>query len=239
MKIMLRSILLVSCLLMFGCSSNKVSSEKADSLNTSGISQSLLNWNKRQKITLLPHQLLPIDYLEKHPDIKGLMVYHYLGTGKTYLALGFAERNPGKKIILLVPRFLRGHWLKNIKSYGVKDPSRYTVISHRDAGKIESSDLSKSIVIIDESHRLINKLNSLDPNIADRFSKVYLNIRNAKRILSLSGTPLFGDITDIAYQINLVSGKELIPFNKEEFRVKFMKINHHKSAAIGHFAESK
>ena len=185
----------------------------------SNINNELLAWNKKQKINLLPHQLIPINYLEQNPNVKGLMVFHYLGTGKTYLALGFAERNPSRKIILFVPRFLKGHWLKNMKSYGVKNPKRYQIFTHREGAQLAKEDLKNAVVIIDESHRIIKKLESADPKVADVYSKVYLKIQNSHRILSLSGTPIFGDITDVAYQINLVSGKELLPFNKEDFEL--------------------
>lgn len=236
---MMRKFLLLTVFaVLSGCSSLE-DDKPSKASSVKNINQGLLNWNSRQKITLLPHQLIPINYLENNPQIKGLLVYHYLGTGKTYLSLGFAERNPGRKVILFVPRFLKGHWLKNMKSYGVHDPSRYEIVTHKEGDKLANRDLSKAIVIVDESHRIIRKLESSDPRVADTYSKVYLNIQKSHRVLSLSGTPIFGDITDVAYQINLVAGKELIPFNKEEFRVNFMDINQHKSAAIGYYAESK
>ena len=125
-----RLLLIVFTIFSFGCSNQANFSPDEVSSNSNDISSDLLRWNKRQKITLLPHQLIPINYLEKNSDIKGLLVYHYLGTGKTYLALGFAERNQSKKIVVLAPRFLKGHWLKNMRSYGVKNPSRYKIVTH-------------------------------------------------------------------------------------------------------------
>jgi len=83
------------------------------------ISNELQEWNKNQKIKLLPHQLVPIDYLEKNKNIKGLLLYHYLGTGKTYIALGFAKRHPNQKIVVFAPRFLQSHWLEHMKAYGI------------------------------------------------------------------------------------------------------------------------
>ena len=89
---------------------------------------------KRQagKITLLPHQYYPIDYLLKHPKQKGLLINHYLGTGKTFLGLGFAEKMLAKnnglnnhKIILIVPRFLKSNWVTQMRQFGVKDKSKY------------------------------------------------------------------------------------------------------------------
>lgn len=35
------------------------------------------------KISLLPHQLAPVQYLKNNPGIRGLLINHYMGTGKT------------------------------------------------------------------------------------------------------------------------------------------------------------
>src|SRR5437762_2733650 len=51
-------------------------------------------------IKLLNHQLVPIDYMLKNPDIKGLLVNHYMGTGKTSLGIGFAESFPEHPVII-------------------------------------------------------------------------------------------------------------------------------------------
>ncbi len=202
------------------------------------ISKELADWNNSQKIKLLPHQLVPINYLEKHPEQHGLLIYHEVGTGKTYLGIAFAERNLKKRVIILVPRFLRGHWSKNIKNYGVKDLSRYEIISHTNASKLTNQDLSNTIIIIDESHRIISKIRSSDPVETNLYSKLYLNMKKANRVLSLTATPIFSDLTDLAYQINLVSGKSTIPFNSAKFREHLTKIKQNKSALVGHFAES-
>lgn len=230
---------------LIGCSTKGSSSETKDkatevkSVKNQSFSENIISWNSQQKINLLSHQLLPIDYLEKNNDTKGLVVFHYLGTGKTYLALGFAERYPSKNVVLFVPRFLQSHWQKNIVSYGVKNPSRYRVVSHSNPSELVAADLRNSILIIDESHKIINNLNSSDPKISELYSKLYLNLRSANRILSLTGTPIYGDISDIAYQINLVSDKEIIPFNRNELRRKFTKINKNESFFRGHLVESQ
>jgi superfamily II DNA or RNA helicase len=121
--------------------------------------------------------------LKKNKDVKGLLVFHYLGTGKTFLSIGFAERNPTKKIVLIVPRFLMGHWKKNMSIYGVKDPSRYKIVSHSSPEEILKLDLKNSIVIVDESHRLINKINENNPTISNTYAQLYLKIRSAYKVL--------------------------------------------------------
>ncbi len=233
-----KNVLVMSCLLMF---QTKVASNTGATKNNkppSSISENLLNWNNHQKIKLLSHQLIPINYLEKHPKIKGLLIYHYLGTGKTFLAIGYAERNPNKKIVIFAPRFLKYHWLNSIKKYGVKNPNRYKIVTHKKAGELININLSSTITIIDESHKILAKLTSSDPKIADLHSRVYLNIQKSYRILSLTGTPIFKDITDLSYQVNLVAGKIVMPYNEQDFKVHFMEIDHNKSALVGHIAES-
>lgn len=210
----------------------------AFAINQEEIGADLINWNKKQKINLLDHQLKPIDYLEKNPDVKGLLINHYLGTGKTYLAIGFAERNPFKNIVILAPSFLISHWQKNINSYGVTNNSRYKLISHEDPSEILSLNLENTILIIDESHRLINKISSPQPSVAELYSKLYLMIRKSNRILSLTGTPIYGNPVDLSYQINLVSGKDILTFNISNFRQEFTKISNPKSFVRGNFAES-
>ena len=207
--------------------------------NNSSISSDLINWNQNRKIPLLDHQLIPIDYLEKHNDIKGLLVYHYLGTGKTFLSLGLAERHQAKNVVILVPHFLVSHWQKNIDVYAVQNRHRYKIVTHENPEALISSDLTNSILIIDESHRLINKLSSANYSDAELYSKLYLNLRNAYKILSLTGTPIHGDIIDAAYQINLVSGKDLLPFNSTQFRKDFSLVSQGKAMIRGHIVESQ
>jgi len=72
--------------------------------------ENLPNIKSRNGITLLPHQVRPIYFLRKHPKQKGLLINHYLGTGKTYLSLGFAEQFQNKKVVVLLPRFLKSNW---------------------------------------------------------------------------------------------------------------------------------
>src|SRR4051794_23321061 len=100
------------CLLLTGCKLPHNNTAPQDASPRQTISAALTRWNQQRPICLQKHQLIPIDYLEKNPNIKGLIVNHYLGTGKTFLAIGFAERNPGRLVMILGPKFLHCHWLE-------------------------------------------------------------------------------------------------------------------------------
>jgi len=191
------------------------------------------------KITLLEHQLVPIDYLHKNPDIRGILVNHYMGTGKTYLGIGMAESFPGHPVLILAPRFLESHWLNEIELYGVSDPKRYKFVSYDDAPKkLISGDFSNHILLADEVHNLVKHMRSSDSESNALYTQVYMNLRNAYKILGLTGTPLYGDESDVAFVMNFVSGENLMPFNQESFRLAYTKIIPDRQFFRGFFTES-
>lgn len=191
------------------------------------------------KIQLLPHQLYPIQYLQKHEEQKGLLINHYMGTGKTFLAIGAGEAFSKYKVIIIAPRFLEGHWHQQLLNYGVKDMSRYKFVSYHDAPReLLKRDLRSSIVIMDECHNLVQLLRSVNPQQAKAYSDLYAHLQTSHKIVGLSGTLIYGEIRDIAYLINLVSGSELLPYNAEQFRLQYTNVNGWRSFFRGYMSES-
>lgn len=188
---------------------------------------------------LLDHQLVPIDYLHKHPEIKGLLVNHYMGTGKTFLGIAFAQSYSDRPVIILAPKFLESHWYNELKSFGVTDLDRFTFVSYEAAGqKLADVDLSRHIILADEAHNLIRFMRGISEESNTQYAKVYSNIRKAYKILALTGTPIYQDESDIAFLINLVSGQDVMPFNQESFRLEYTKIMPVRQFFRGYFTES-
>jgi Helicase conserved C-terminal domain len=73
---------------------------------------------------------------------------------------------------------------------------------------------------------------------ANLYSSIYFNLQKSYRTLSLTGTPIYNDIFDLLYQINLVAGKTIVPFNHEVFRLAFTKIDKPRAYWRGHLLES-
>lgn len=193
----------------------------------------------RPPITLLPHQKFPTKYLLEHPEVKGLLVNHFMGTGKTFLALGAAEELKYPKVLILGPRFLQAHWLKEMTVFKIKDPQRYEYISYEDAPeKIGNRDLSQTLLILDEGHNLIRYFKSTDLNRNRIYSDLYVRLRSAGRILVLTGTPIFNNEHDVAYILNLVSGKDIFPFNEQQFLIEYTRILRGRSLWRGYITES-
>ena len=82
-----------------------------------------------EAITLMPHQQEVINYLNDNQDIKGILINHYMGTGKTYLALGFAEFNNNDQVVILAPSYLRNNWRHHMDDFKIKNPKRYQFLS--------------------------------------------------------------------------------------------------------------
>lgn len=192
-----------------------------------------------EKITLLPHQETAINYLIQHPEIKGLLINHYMGTGKTFLAIGFTERFPDKHVVVLAPRFIEGHWLAQMKQFGVKNTQRFEFVSYHDAPeKLKNRDLSKTILILDEAHNLVRLIGSSNQTQNKKYSDLYLTLQKSNRILALTGTPIYSSEYDISPLINLVSGKDILPFNEEEFRLQYTEVIPWASFWRGYYTES-
>lgn len=191
-------------------------------------------------IALHPHQVKPLHYLKMHPEQKGLLLAHYLGTGKTYSSLAYAETyDPHAKVIIIVPEFLKASWFTHMSQMSLLHPKRYHVFSYEEAAKeLNPEHLQESLLIIDEIHHLISLIKSFDKNIRTQFVKLYNHLSLAKHILALSGTPIFTDLSDLSYILNLVSGEELLPYNNREFADKYTKINKTRSFWRGHITES-
>lgn len=228
---------LVFILLLGSCASSNIKRQDQEHL---AIDPNLKNRLKGTgSIELLSHQLLPIDYLRKNPDIHGLLINHYMGTGKTFLGIGFIQNFADRPILLIAPRFLESQWMEEIKRYGVKDPSRIIFASFDDLpGKLSGIDIKDYVVIADEVHNLMKRIRSNDPQENLRFSQAYLTLRKAYKVIGLTGTPVYGDESDLAYMVNLVSGLDLMPFNQESFRLEYTSLKNARKFLRGYISES-
>jgi hypothetical protein len=235
---LLKLALLAALFLPGGCASTGASSSIAKA--QAAVSKETMDAARGSgKVKLLNHQLVPIEYLRKNPDVKGIIVNHYMGTGKTFLGLGVAQAFPDHPVIVLAPRFLESHWKNQIAEYGVSHPERIRFVSYQQAPSVLSKmDLSKHVILADEAHNLIKYLHSLDREANARFTELYANLRKAYKIVALTGTPIYSDESDIAYLINLVSGQDLMPFNQEMFRLQYSKIIPNRQFWRGYVTES-
>ena len=191
------------------------------------------------KITLLDHQQKVLDYLTSHPSIKGILLFHELGSGKTITSIAYGETQKEYKKVVFVPKVLKAHWQHEIKKFGVKDPKDYIILSYNepeDIKKIATIDLGQSVLIIDEVQKLVEKIRfSMDENLIS----LYWRLSLAYKVLALSATPIYNDAADVAFVGNLILAKKEFPFHPDKFRSQYTEIRTATSLFRGYFNESK
>ncbi|MFK7873780.1 MAG: helicase-related protein [Oligoflexales bacterium] len=188
-------------------------------------------------IKLLPHQKKVLNHLHTNTNQHGLILYHALGAGKTITSLEYAKEQHLSTIVL-APEVLKAHWLKEIEKVGI--PSKKIMILSYNTSegleKLKNTNLSKSLLIVDEVQKFIEQVR----HSTDKCSlNLYWDLLKSRKILLLTGTPIFNDATDIAYIGNLAFGEEKFPFHPDEFKNKYMSIDTTTSLFRGYLTESK
>lgn len=120
---------------------------------------------------LSPHQERVLDKLEKN---KKVLVYHGLGSGKTYTALAAGDKLDAP-VNVIGPASLKGNFKKEKKKFKTKKPVNYTSYT-----KPHTKDKHK-LLVYDEAHRM-GRLESQRSKYPDKYKSEYS--------LLLTGTPI-------------------------------------------------
>ncbi len=188
-------------------------------------------------ITLMFHQFLirdmftnPLYGIGQPFNNRGLLIYHGLGAGKTLVTAATMLALLDVYIpILYVPKSLQTNFLNAIDQL-VPDPQLADNIKSRlsfvtsDAFnssaqiKARASSLNGKLLIVEEAHNFFKAVvNSTSETSNAKI--IYNMIMSAVdvRILFLSGTPIVKDPFELAACINMLTGKETLPMDYENF----------------------
>ena len=168
-------------------------------------------------MSLLRHQLTVSRYLAARVrNQKGLLAIHGLGSGKTRTGIAFAENFP-HRVIVICPEGLDYVWLREMKSLGVQ--RLYEFVRYGELlDFLMTQSLQNTIIIADEAHKIALLLNSQPPDVVIKILKKF---HQAKKILLLTGTPIYSSEVDIRWLINIAAGKIVVPINKGDFLNKY------------------
>jgi SNF2 family DNA or RNA helicase len=164
-----------------------------------------------QSMQALPHQER---VLEKLKSNKGVLVYHGLGSGKTFAAINSAKELQ-LPILAITPASLRENFKKEIQKSGFT--GQYRVVSYEEAVK-QSQDpefldyASKAMVIYDEAHRMGRE--------DSQRSKLPGVIPSNKTML-LTGTPIRNRPTELVPLLKAI-GVENVPTSAGDFKDRFV-----------------
>jgi hypothetical protein len=177
---------------------------------------------------------------------RGLLIYHKMGLGKTYLAAAVAMamwdiRRP----LLLAAKSLHGNFTNSIKKLiELLNPDKIDLQKKQDAavakfkfvsmdaynmvdqvvkattGKSHSGtgSLDNMLLIVDEAHNFFRAIiNSADEKTnAKKFYNMIMEARNL-RILFLTGTPASKDPFEFVPCFNMLAGWDLLPTHYDTF----------------------
>ena len=189
-----------------------------------------------------------------------------MGTGKTLTALCvmyyFATiRSPILSFIVICPDSIKTVWDNEINDWNVSDSFKNNI---HIKGYLEVLDwhnldtkfkqlFPHSFVVLDEAHRLTesNEITG-DENIIDNealekrevkgkkqkeWIQLISSVEKAKRILMLTGTPVYRSAFDLVFLINILSrnktGNNIFPNTEIVFNSKFMVLDKIKKATRG------
>lgn len=173
--------------------------------------------------TAQPHQEGAVAKLKKSP---GLIIYHGLGSGKSFTSLLAGEDTKGQKLVL-PPAALQGNYAKEMDKFKASHPD-YKVMSMETFRNNPDKYIDKikpELVIADEIHRARTE-GSLT------LSALQQNRHKFKKFLGLTGSPISNDPSDVAPLINLAAGANVFP-DAKGFHARYVAERPKKAGLIG------
>lgn len=166
----------------------------------------------RDSSTPLPHQ---IQAAKKITDsLRGLLIYHEIGTGKTLTTLLALQEHRNSKIVLIMPKILQGNFRIEAKKHGFS--LEFQGFDPENDKEKDPSYFSNSMIVIDEVHQFAFKLvHGIKP-----YPDLYKALQEASgvKFILLSGTPIYETPFELSPIYNLLAGREIFPRSGKQFK---------------------
>lgn len=180
----------------------------------------------KSEIKLLEHQRKTIKYLEQEcVNQKGLLLWHYMGTGKTLTGLFWLNhiiKNYSDRYFIFCPPLIASSWITNSKKMNFSlNYSR--ILNYLDLRiMIEKKDpkIKNSFIVFDEAQYLIDIIKQLNKT-NNNYMEVNNYLRQCNKLLLLTGTPFEKNEMNLAYYLNLCNQHSNIPISQQKWTEKF------------------
>lgn len=175
-----------------------------------------------RKSLLYPFQMVPVLYFCDYytsvvtSDLKGLLLFFNMGTGKTYTSIAcageYCVRYPHyKRVVVFLKSGLIQPWLSSVRRFAKTSQALYPTLPNFEfiptntiqmtqifVEKVQT--LRNCVVILEESHNFVNALNNSSTNAVFAFKQF---MKANCKVLFLSGTPIINNCNELAYVINI------------------------------------
>ena len=150
--------------------SKKKAKEAKDYISINNFTKSPLQCTEYKVVKLKDHQLKVCNYIKKNPDIKGLVLFHSVGSGKTITSITIIrcilQKEPNKKVFVVTPTSLVENFNKELEKLKIKFKDNVQIISHtRFINKIDKDGpyfCKNSVIVIDEAHNFKTKIKKME-----------------------------------------------------------------------------
>ena len=188
------------------------------------------------------HQFLVRQYILDNPDVRGLLAFHAMGSGKTLLGANtIKEFIKDRQIVVIAPKkvFPRFHDefrkididVQSVNFISLKASNLGTQIERLDntvelelgatpGDLLRKTPLDNTFLLIDEAHNLFNAIVNGSKNAVDLYDSI-MTARNIK-VLFLSGSPISNTPFELVPCFNMLAGHKLFPENEEDFEKYFV-----------------
>ena len=167
-------------------------------------------------IKLKDHQKNVCNYLNKNPSIKGLILFHSVGSGKTITSITIIrcllKEQPKKKVFVITPTSLVDNFSKELLKSGVKFGPNVEIITHtKFTNKVDSIGpefCKDAVLIIDEAHHFKSEITT-GYNAVGKRSKLMMDATNiASQVFLLTATPIQNRTKEFTNLYAMISGEE-------------------------------
>lgn len=160
-------------------------------------------------ITLKEHQKHVCSYISKHPNTKGLVLFHSVGSGKTATSITLIRcllaEEPNTNVFVITPTSLIDNFKKELIKLGVKFGNNVKIYSHQKfVNKIDKNGAGfckNSVIIIDEAHNF-KTVNG--KNVKLLMKGTYI----ASKVFLLTATPIQNNLLEFANLYAMITKKE-------------------------------
>ena len=197
-------------------------------------------YSRDMSLAILPYQNVPVKHLLiRCPQQKGALVYYQNGSGKSLTGFSFIAALTKLDVVILLPAYLRDVWLSEAKKFGVDlrmkmREGTLTFVSFKALPafmkKRPATTLKDTALLCDEAHNLVEQLGTRSAD--DAFETIKW-LRGFRKILLLTGTPVYAHESDLRLLINIAAGKELLPMLEGAFQRRYYKTSYLKSFWYG------
>ena len=148
----------------------------------------------------------------------GLLLWHYMGTGKTLTAIAIAE-NVAFRVLVFCPSYLKYVWEAELVKWGATK-AKYSIHGYDDAAGVataladEDESVAKRLVIVDEVQNVL---------VREQFLLMGL-VKNAEMRLLLSGTPI-NQMQDLGLLMSILKGRD-DKMTQADFTRKYTQTNY-------------